>query len=62
MLNRIDRANAADEDGNRLITINAIGFPHVIKFERHFTRTGKKFANLMRELTFMHGGAFIGSQ
>ena len=62
VLNRIDRANAADEDGNRLITINAIGFPHVIKFERHFTRTGKKFANLMRELTYMHGGAFIGSQ
>ena len=62
VLNRIDKANATDEEGNRLITINAIGFPHVIKFERHFTRTGRKFANLMRELTYMHGGAFIGAQ
>jgi len=62
VLDRIDTANKADEEtGERPITINAIGFPHVIKFERHFTRTGLKFANLMRELTYQHGGAFIGT-
>ena len=62
VLNRIDTANSPDEEtGERPITINAIGFPHVIKFERHFTRTGLKYANLMRELTYQHGGAFIGT-
>jgi len=61
VLNRIDQANKPNDEGTRPITINAIGFPHVIKFERHFTRTGLKFANLMRELTYQHGGAFIGT-
>ena len=61
VLNRIDQLNPADEDGKRAVTINAIGFPQVIKYERHFTRTGLKFANLMRELTYRHGGAFIGN-
>ncbi len=62
VLNRIDKANPADEEGNRLITIHAIGFPHVLRSEYRFTRSGQKFANLMRELTYTHGGAFIGSQ
>jgi hypothetical protein len=61
VLNRINQANKPDEEGVRPITINAMGFPHVIKYERHFTRTGLKFANLMRELTYQHGGAFIGT-
>ena len=60
VLKRMDEINPPDEDGNRPITINAIGFPHVVKYERHFTQTGLKFANLMRELTYQHGGAFIG--
>ncbi len=62
VLTRIDKLNPADEEGNRLITINAIGFPHIVKFERHYTKTGLKFANLMRELTYQHGGAFVGIQ
>lgn len=62
VLARIDKLNPKDEKGNRAITINAIGFPHVVKFERHYTKTGLKFANLMRELTYEHGGAFIGIQ
>ena len=56
------KIKSKDEKGNRAITINAIGFPHVVKFERHYTKTGLKFANLMRELTYEHGGAFIGIQ
>ena len=60
VLRRIDQLNPLDEDDNRPVKINAIGFPHVVKFERHYTRTGQKFANLMRELTFDHGGAFVG--
>ncbi len=62
VLNKMDKLNPRDKDGNRLVTINAIGFPHVVKYERHFTKTGKKFANLMRELTYHHDGAFIGIQ
>jgi len=62
VLTRIDKLNPKDENGNRAITINAIGFPHVVKFERHYTKTGLKFANLMRELTYEHGGAFVGIQ
>ena len=61
VLHRIEQLNPADEEGNRHVTINAVGFPQVIKYERHFTRTGLKFANLMRELTYIHGGAFIGT-
>ena len=61
VLHRIEQLNPADEEGNRPVTINAVGFPQVIKYERHFTRTGLKFANLMRELTYIHGGAFIGT-
>ncbi len=61
VLNRIEQLNPADDEGNRPVTINAVGFPQVIKYERHFTRTGLKFANLMRELTYIHGGAFIGT-
>ena len=61
VLSSIDSLNPADEEGNRLFTINAIGFPNVVKYEIHFTRTGLKFANLMRELTYTHGGAFIGN-
>jgi hypothetical protein len=61
VLSSIDDLNPSDEEGNRQVAINAIGFPNVVKYERHFTRTGLKFANLMRELTYIHGGAFIGN-
>lgn len=62
VLDRIEALNPPDAKGDRPITINAVGFPHVVKKEYHPTQTGLKFANLMRELTRRHGGAFIGME
>ena len=59
VLRRIDQLNPEDEEGNRQVTINAIGFPNVIRYSFSMGQTGLKFANLMRELTYQHGGAFI---
>jgi hypothetical protein len=59
VLRRIDQLNPEDEEGNRKVTINAIGFPNVIRYSFSMGQTGLKFANLMRELTYQHGGAFI---
>lgn len=59
VLRRIDQLNPMDEEGNRPVTINAIGFPNVIRYSFSMGQTGLKFANLMRELTYQHGGAFI---
>ncbi len=59
VLRRIDQLNPMDEEGKRPVTINAIGFPNVIRYSFSMGQTGLKFANLMRELTYDHGGAFI---
>jgi hypothetical protein len=42
--------------------INAVGFPTTIQFQFSMGNTGVKFANLMREITYQHGGAFIAVQ
>jgi len=60
VLPRIDRLNPRGSDGRRPVTINALGFPHVVLADRVFTRTGVRFANLMRELAWAHDGAFVG--
>lgn len=50
-----------DRDGKRIARINAIGFPNVIHTGAMLLQnSGVKFANLMHELTYEHGGAFIG--
>lgn len=61
-LKRLDQLNPADENGRRRVVINAVGFPTTIRFEFSMGNTGLKFANLMRELTYQHGGAFIALQ
>ncbi len=49
-----------DKDGNRIARINAIGFPNVIQVASLFLgQSGLKFAKLMQDLTYEHGGAFI---
>lgn len=58
-LEGLDRLNPADEDGKRQIQISAIGFPNLLGSGFFMGQSGLKFANLMRELTFSHGGAFI---
>jgi hypothetical protein len=62
VLKRLDDLNPADADGNRKVVINAIGFPTTIRFEFSMGNTGLKLANLMREVCYEHGGAFIALQ
>lgn len=59
VLRRLDQLNPADENGNRRIVINAIGFPTAVRYHLSPGNTGLKYANLMREATYQHGGAFI---
>ncbi|MGH8019645.1 MAG: hypothetical protein ACREIA_15455 [Opitutaceae bacterium] len=59
VLDRIDRLNPPGEDGKRPVTINGIGFPNLLRSGFSLGQSGLKFANLMRELTQRHGGAFI---
>jgi hypothetical protein len=61
-LRRLDQLNPADENGHRRVVINAVGFPTTIRFEFSMANTGLRYANLMRELTYEHGGAFIALQ
>lgn len=54
------RKQNRDKDGNRIARINAIGFPNVIgSGALLLSNTGVKFAKLMHDLTYEHGGAFI---
>ena len=62
VLRRLEELNPADENGRRKIVINAVGFPTTIQFQFSMGNTGVKFANLMREVTYRHGGAFIAVQ
>ncbi len=49
-----------DKDGKRIARINAIGFPNVIQVASMFLgQSGLKFAKLMHDITYEHGGAFI---
>jgi hypothetical protein len=62
VLRRLEELNPADENGNRKVVINAVGFPTTIQFTFSMGNTGVKFANLMREVAYRHGGAFIALQ
>jgi beta-lactamase regulating signal transducer with metallopeptidase domain len=60
VLERIDALNPRAADGRRPITISAVGFPTTIRYQFSMGNTGLRFANLMRVLTYEHGGSFIG--
>ncbi|AOS43673.1 hypothetical protein Verru16b_00725 [Lacunisphaera limnophila] len=62
VLRRLDELNPRNEQGKRRVVINAIGFPTAVKMGFSMGNTGVKYANLMREVTFQHGGAFIALQ
>ena len=62
VIRQLDELNPADENGNRKVVINAIGFPTTIRYTFSMGNTGLKFANLMRTVTYIHGGAFIALQ
>jgi hypothetical protein len=60
VLRRLDELNPKDEaTGKRKIVINAIGFPTAVKMGFSMGNTGVKYANLVREVCYQHGGAFI---
>lgn len=56
VLRRLDRINPRMPNGERAVSINALGFP-TPAFPH---TTARKYANLMREVTHAHDGAFIG--
>jgi hypothetical protein len=62
VIRRLEELNPADEAGNRKVTINAVGFPTTIRYQFSMGNTGLRFANLMRTVTYLHGGAFIALQ
>jgi hypothetical protein len=59
VLRRLDELNPKGEDGKRRVVINAIGFPTAVKMGFSMGNTGVKYANLVREVCYQHGGAFI---
>jgi hypothetical protein len=62
VLRRLEELNPADDQGNRKVVINAVGFPTTIRYQFSMFNTGLRFANLMRTVTYLHGGAFIALQ
>lgn len=62
VLRRLDELNPRSKDGKRRVVINAIGFPTAVRMGFSMGNTGVKYANLMREVTYQHGGAFIALQ
>ena len=62
VLRRLEELNPRDKDGKRKVVINAIGFPTAVRMGFSMGNTGVKYANLMREVTYQHGGAFIALQ
>jgi hypothetical protein len=62
VINTLEQLNPADENGNRRVVINAIGFPTTIRYQFSMGNTGLRYANLMRTVTYLHGGAFIALQ
>jgi hypothetical protein len=62
VIRRLEELNPADENGNRRVAINAVGFLTTIRYQFSMGNTGLRFANLMRTVTYLHGGAFIALQ
>jgi hypothetical protein len=54
----VSQVNKADEFGNRLVRIHAVGFPTQLDGQR-ISRNALQFANLMRTLCERNGGTFV---
>jgi len=60
VLRKLDKLNPIiPGTGKRGIAINATGFPFKLRKNPHPASTGYKYANLMRQLTYEHHGAFM---
>lgn len=57
VVDEVDRLNRADETGQRLVRIHAVGFP--VYLDRPSGRV-YRFAALMRELAYRNNGTFVG--
>ena len=62
VVDTVDRINRADETGERLVRIHAVGFPVILQLARHpgQQQSAYRFAALMRELTYRNNGTFVG--
>lgn len=60
VLDTVAHINRKGRDGNRLVRINAVGFPVQFIRPRHLQTTGVRFATLMRLLCEENGGTFVG--
>ena len=60
VIDRVDKVNQSDVEGNRLVRIHAVGFPVIFQQNAAFQATGFRFAHLMRILAERNGGTFIG--
>lgn len=56
----VGRINRADDQGNRLVRIHAVGFPVQFANPPRYQDTGIKFSILMRTLCERNGGTFVG--
>ncbi|MDJ0812620.1 MAG: hypothetical protein QNJ23_02760 [Woeseiaceae bacterium] len=59
VVRQIDAVNLADEQGNRLVRIHAVGFPFFFEPGRQASDTTRRYAQLMRVLTERNGGTFV---
>ena len=60
VVQRVDRLNRADAQGNRRVRIHGVGFPTMFAPPANSSYTGVRFATLMRELAQRNGGTFLG--
>lgn len=60
VVDAVDRINAPDATGHRLVRIHAVGFPVIFAQPPQFQASGFRFAHLMRVLCERNGGTFVG--
>jgi len=56
----VDHLNPKDANGNAMVRIHAVGFPAVPNAHAAYEYTNRRFATLMRELTYKNNGTFVG--
>ena len=56
----VDKINRADDKGERLVRIHAVGFPVQFANPPRYQETGIMFSILMRTLCERNGGTFVG--
>lgn len=60
VITTVRRLNAANQKGDRLVRIHAIGFPVMLDQRNANPTSALRFAALMRELSGENGGTFVG--